>query len=259
MTLRKRLRKLLVGSPFRDPTKKRLIVHGGHHRAGSTWFRKILRKVAITYDLVFQFCSQAELENNTDIFVENHTRITPSFLPPHTGSHMIRDPRDIVISGYFYHLWTQESWAHEPNERYYGRSYQEHLGTLSQEDGMLAEIDRFCSFELGCMLSWDYNNSDFVEIRYEDLIYDEASIFRSIFSHYGFSADAIDRSMGVAEQFSFANRSKRKLGEVRSGTHMRSGKPRQWQECFSERHKDHFKQLAGDAVVRLGYEESNEW
>ena len=27
---------------------------------------------------------------------------------------MIRDPRDVIVSGYFYHQWTDEPWANEP-------------------------------------------------------------------------------------------------------------------------------------------------
>ncbi len=39
----------------------------------------------------------------------------------------------------------------------------------------------------------------------------------------------------------------------------RSGKTGGWREFFSERHKKLFKEVAGDLVVRLGYEKTNDW
>ena len=39
----------------------------------------------------------------------------------------------------------------------------------------------------------------------------------------------------------------------------RSGKTGSWREFFSEEHKKLFKDVAGDLVVRLGYETSNDW
>jgi hypothetical protein len=39
----------------------------------------------------------------------------------------------------------------------------------------------------------------------------------------------------------------------------RSGKTGGWKEHFTEEHKKLFKDVAGDLVVRLGYEKSNDW
>ena len=39
----------------------------------------------------------------------------------------------------------------------------------------------------------------------------------------------------------------------------RSGKTGGWREHFTEEHKKLFKDVAGDLLVRLGYEKSNEW
>ena len=39
----------------------------------------------------------------------------------------------------------------------------------------------------------------------------------------------------------------------------RSGKTGTWQEYFGEEHKKLFKNVAGDLVVKLGYEKSNDW
>jgi len=39
----------------------------------------------------------------------------------------------------------------------------------------------------------------------------------------------------------------------------RSGKTGGWREHFSDEHKQLFKDVAGDLLVRLGYEQSNDW
>lgn len=39
----------------------------------------------------------------------------------------------------------------------------------------------------------------------------------------------------------------------------RSGKTGSWQQFFTEEHKKLFKDVAGDLVVRLGYEKGNDW
>lgn len=39
----------------------------------------------------------------------------------------------------------------------------------------------------------------------------------------------------------------------------RSGKTGGWRQYFTEEHKRLFKEVAGDLLVRLGYEESNDW
>jgi hypothetical protein len=39
----------------------------------------------------------------------------------------------------------------------------------------------------------------------------------------------------------------------------RSGKTGEWRKYFTEEQKKIFKDVAGDLLVRLGYEQSNEW
>ena len=39
----------------------------------------------------------------------------------------------------------------------------------------------------------------------------------------------------------------------------RSGKTGGWKQHFTDEHKDLFKEVAGDLLVRLGYEQDNDW
>jgi hypothetical protein len=44
----------------------------------------------------------------------------------------------------------------------------------------------------------------------------------------------------------------------RSAT-FRSGKSGTWRQYFTEEHKRLFKEVAGDLLIRLGYETDNDW
>jgi hypothetical protein len=109
------------------------------------------------------------------------------------------------------------------------------------------------------MLRWNYDDPAFLELKYEEVIADEPTHFEKLFRHYGFHEDAIEEGLEVAEHYSFQNVSERDIGDVEEESHLRSGKSSQWEDHFDEDLKSHFKELAGDAVVQLGYEETEEW
>jgi len=250
--------RLIAESPFGEEGPA-LLVHCCHHRSGTVWFTRVLSTVARQYGLHFQGAEQDALKPSTEVFLQDHSRIDRSALPPYRGSHMIRDPRDMVVSGYHYHLWTEEEWAQHPREKYDGQSYREALNSVGKKRGMILEMERFCEEDLQDMLRWAYDDPAFLELKYEDVIADEASYFEALFEHYGFHDEAVEVGLDVARYYSFQNLSGRNFGEVEEESHLRSGRTSQWEEHFDDELKARFKEVAGDAVVQLGYEESNDW
>lgn len=109
------------------------------------------------------------------------------------------------------------------------------------------------------MAAWDYNNPHFLEIKYEDIIHNESEVFYQIFKHYQFSEPAIQNCLKIAEKFSFKNKSRCKKGEINNKSHLRSGRTGEWLEIFTNRHKERFKELFGDVLIKLGYETNNDW
>ncbi|MFB6098210.1 MAG: sulfotransferase domain-containing protein, partial [Salinibacter sp.] len=158
-----------------------------------------------------------------------------------------------------YHLWTDEEWARVPRDEYDGKSFQETLKSVGKKRGMILEMERFCREDLQDMLRWDYDDPAFLELKYEDVIADEASHFEALFRHYGFHDDAVDAGLEIAEYYSFQNVAGRSFGDVEEQSHLRSGRTSQWEDHFDDELKARFKKLAGDAVVQLGYEEDNDW
>jgi hypothetical protein len=236
------------------------VVHVAHHRIGTVWFRNVLSLIARQFGLSFQRVAGESGLPYADVLLYPHSRLFDGpRLESFRGSHLIRDPRDVVVSGYHYHLWTHEKWAHIPSPEYGGISYQQYLRSLDPEDGIAAEIRRCAESHFAEMGAWNYAQPEFLELRYEDFIADEADHFARMFRHYGFNEAAVERSVDLALRFSFQKKAGRSIGEVQEGSHLRSGKPGQWQEVFTPDHKALFRELNGDLLERLGYVSGDDW
>ena len=247
--LAKARRALRIGmrSPFPDPTATHdLIVHCCHHKVGTVWFHNVLSAVARDFGLRLYRGDQGGLPAEADIFFQDHSRIDRASLRRARGSHIVRDPRDVVVSAYFHHLRTEEPWVLSPSARYEGRSYQEHLRALDREAGITCEIERCAATVIRDMVEWEHAGNGFLELRYEDLLTDEEAGFRKLFCHYGFSPTAVERSTAIALRFSHT----RMRGRTK---HIRSGRPGEWREHLSEAHLAQLERLTGDAIGRLGY------
>jgi Sulfotransferase domain len=242
----------------RYPQPEKLIIHCGYHKVATTFFSKILKKVAKEFGWKFQSGKQQDLKPETNIFIQSHSKVDLSLLPSYVGSHIIRDPRDMVISGYFYHLWTHEKWCHEKKEKYGNRSYQELLKSLPQEEGITREIVRMKG-AIKNMKNWDYTNPNFLEIKLEDLAKNEKSIFEQIFQQYGFSQEEMELAMSVVDELSFEKRAGRERGKEDRNSHFRKGVSGDWKNHFTPDHKELFKITYPGTLVKLGYESDENW
>jgi hypothetical protein len=257
--LRRRLR-----DPWSPDASARTIVHCSHHKVGTVWILGVLRHVAHAHGLdlaVRPSGSSGGALADLTFFEDSNDFRDSDVGRPYRGSHLIRDPRDVVVSAYFYHLWTEEAWAREPQERYDGKSYQQHLQGLTEPDGLLEQIRNAAVVRR--MVAWDYTNPNIHEMRYEDLVADEREEFTRLFRSYGFNDSAVVRAVELAHKHSFEAKTKRTIGEETqtsdAPSHLRSGRPGQWRELFTPEHVACFKEVHGDAAVRLGYELNNDW
>ena len=236
------------------------IVHCTYHKMGTKWFTSVLAAVADHYGLSFQWIDNQidELDTENDIIVLDHSDLIAQQISPCVGSHLIRDFRDVVVSGYYYHLWTEESWARTPSSRYKGLGYRQYLNGLSEDEGLLAEILRFADYaEERGMKDWNFRHPSFLELKYEQVFGNEKPVFRTLFEHYGFTPDAIDVGLGIADRFSFRNQTKNRQSPEKS--HLRSGRSGQWREVFKKEHEECFKEQLGELLILAGYESSNDW
>lgn len=277
----------------------------GRHKSASTWARNIIHETAAALDLkIVTVHVEAQWEGyptlgdmvrdkRPDILIMTSPwQKDVDTLPEYKGVHLIRDPRDIIVSGYFSH-------RNSHPEQFGGISWPEmiehrkRLLELDKDQGMLAEIE-FSNTFLEPMSTWDYQNPSMLEVRMEDLTVNQIEGWTQIMRHLdllgedGFGrltavtwnlADRREKPWlfkhlrrvlprvpltripaaylpNVLDRYSFTNLSKsdRKPGEVDENSHYRKGVARDWENHFTGMHHEHFRSLYGDLVKRLGYE-----
>lgn len=232
------------------------ILIGTHHKTGSYWLSSIFQNICRYHSLMFYAGTQDSLPAQYDVFFQNHSVFDlDSVGVPFRGIHIIRDPRDVIISGCSYHQKSEEEWLHRPRKDLQGLTYQQKINSYRNiDDQILFEMENVGKETICDMLNWDYTRSSFYELKYEDLIEDiDLILFHKIFSFLGFPGSMIPNLLAVAYNKSLFS------GQHSKSVHIRSGKTNQWKEYFKPNHKDRFLGLFGDALIRLGYEKNNNW
>ncbi len=235
---------------------KNKVLVGTHHKAGTTWMRVIFEKISRKHSLVFHNLSKdSRYPDEFDLLFETHSKFElGSIQTPFRGMHIIRDPRDVIISGCFYHQKAKEYWLHEPRQKWQGLTYQQKINSYRNiDDRIIFEMENVGKGYVEEIMRWDYRNPHFIEIKYEDLIRDiNLTLFHKIFTFLGFPGSAIPEILDIAYSNSLFS------GKVNSA-HVRSGKVKEWRKYFKPIHRDRFLELFGDCLVRLNYEASDNW
>ena len=164
-------------------------------------------------------------------------------------SRFVRDPRDMVVSGYFYHKRGAENWCNRiglteetlrglngavPERMGKYQSFSAYLQGLSREDGLIAEID-FRKYHFNSMLKWPTDDPRIKLFRYEDIIGNEQDVFAEILSFYGLSWP--ERKLGVMLARRFSSQGRGRLKD-----HIRNPEANQWKEYFTPKVSDYFRQ-----------------
>ncbi|HNY01581.1 MAG TPA: sulfotransferase domain-containing protein [Bacteroidales bacterium] len=233
------------------------ILVGTHHKTGTAWLQSVFEEIAREMSLRFCLTSKkVRPDPGCDIDLNYHSAFDLTSLSAgYRGVHLIRDPRDIIVSGCFYHQTSSEAWLYQPLPRLNGATYHDTINSLpSFDEQLLFEMGFIGEVTIRDILNWDYTNPFFQELKYEDLVQDSGLlIFRDLFRFLGFSEDQLPVLLSVAEKHSLFS-----SGFVRGG-HVRSGDSGQWRKHFKPEHKERFIELFGDALVRLGYEQDDNW
>ena len=174
---------------------------------------------------------------------------------PYRGFHVIRDPRDMIVSGYFSHRYSHP--LNNPWGRAYLQAHRQWLNAVPPATGLAREID--IGYGVAAMKDWNYGNPHILEVRFEDLIRSPAHCYGKIFDHLQVRVPpaALD---GVTRQLTFEKLSGgRPAGREDIRSHFRKGLPGDWRNHFNDTHKALFKARWGDVLIRLGYERDNDW
>ena len=147
----------------------------GHHKCATMWLNRILssvcNKLALRFEAVYdeegfgrdlrKYVTGQRIDflsyGNADFsFVES--------LGQHRAFHVIRDPRDIVVSAYFSHMR-----SHSTEEWPELVQYRNKLNSVSKDEGLALEIENRAR-EFRHLSTWDYTQKNILEIRFEELL-----------------------------------------------------------------------------------------
>jgi sulfotransferase 6B1 len=172
--------------------------------------------------------------------------ISNRFLP----YFIFRDPRDVVVSHVFYVTEMESSHVHHAYYQslpdFNARLNISILGRTDTEIEFPDIADRFAPY-----LGW-LHHPEVLSIHFEDLIHDRAATLTRIIDHF------LARVPLQAPRERILHALEASINPTKSPT-FRSGKTGEWKQHFSDQHKKIFKDVAGDLLVKLGYENNNDW
>ena len=186
-----------------------------------------------------------------------HVHATPATIdtlcqPGWAGYFMLRDPRDVVVSHVHYVTEMEPSHIHH---RYYSeelKSFDERLlvSILGRPESGIEFPDIALRFQP--FLGW-IGRPEVLALRFEEFNQDQRAGIQQALEH------AVERGFPLAVPLEQAIPNVLQgLDPGRSPT-FRRGKSGGWREAFTTQHKEAFKQVAGDLLVRLGYEKDLSW
>jgi len=243
-------------------------IYFGHHKCATTWTRRIIQEICKVLRLDYMNVSSGrrncDYDGNLGAFLQKTRRKVPDFLavansywsglgemPSFRAFHMIRDPRDIIVSGYYTHLLRSDHLERKAI-----------LEELSLHEGLKFEIrDRWWQF--GNMEAWPYDEyPNILEVKFEEMVVDPPTFFRKVlgFIGLGISPTLLDK---ILERNSFERLTGRQRGEevpddwLAPGTNvnaLRRGSPGDWVNYFTDEHIRSFNERYPKLLERLGYD-----
>jgi len=179
--------------------------------------------------------------------LEAVSRVTSSAFAPY---FIFRDPRDVAVSHVFY---VADMEPHHVHHGYYASlpDFDARLKTsiLGRPDADIEFPDITGRFTL--YLDW-LNHPEVLPIHFENLVNDRTTTLSRIADHL-LARVPLSAPRQLILEFLESS-----INPDKSPT-FRSGKTGEWKKYFTEEHKKIFKDVAGDLLVRLGYEENNNW
>ena len=167
---------------------------------------------------------------------------------------ILRDPRDVAVSHVHYVTEMEPNHAHHHYYRDVLEDFDQRLQASiegipsGKSRAALPNITQRFEPYLGWL-----NHPEILTLHFEDLISKQVETLGKIFDHavqHNFKP-TYDREQAI-EILS------QSINPQRSPT-FRSGKIGSWQSCFTENHKRVFKDIAGDLLIQLDYEDNLNW
>ena len=252
-----------------------------YHKSGTSLFLHVMTKVSdrLGLTLANHYGLVDRLDLEPDVILLPHSLLRAPLDRPYRAIRLIRDPRDIWVSGYLYHLRCDEGWcrntdldptppigwpqidysvAHWPEdwkrrylERLNGQSYQQNLVDRSLADGLEFELDGYTGCTMATMRQWKLNGADTLDVRLEALMDDFDGVMLRIFDHFGFTAAQSQAALEVAR-----SEDVRRMDDAAMSARpqIHSRKLSKWRDILPAAQLVRFEARHGDLIRELGYE-----
>ena len=271
----------------------------GHHKCASTWIVEIINGICHEMGLkTSNFYNPSNFNSNLREFVEinkidfieyvNADMDDIRDLGLFIGFHVIRDPRDILVSSYFSSLY-----SHPTKDWPELIPHRENLRNANKDEGLFLELD-FLKDQFNQMYHWDYSTSHILELKMEELTAKPYEKFVEIFTFLEMLSNPYDISKRAEHILKiggnklsknifrypifklksiplqnllfhvYNNRFSVKSGGREPGqedthNHYRKGVSGDWKNHFNNMHKQAFKEKYNNLLIKLKYETASDW
>jgi len=239
-----------------------MLVFAGHPKASLVWhqyvYGEIFRKLALKVNYATRLINAKRyLEQNPCNFLFYKSASYKQIQDDWIGFHVYRDPRDMLISGYFSSKFSHPAEKHPKLQK-----QRAQLLKLPLDLGLMLEMD-YLDEHFQEMFGWDLNDNRFLTISMEKLFSSEKNTFlfnQQVIKHLGWEGYITNNYLeSLLEKYSFKNLTNRNKGDTDKTHHFRNGLPEDWKNYFTPEVKEEFKYRYGEILIEYNYEKSNDW
>ena len=222
------------------------------------------------------FAAEADRDADIVIFVHSLIGFDVAGLECR-GVRLVRDPRDVWVSGYLYHTHCSEKWCTNEDfdvtapivwprvpksqqhrserwkrkylKRLGGKSYQQNLLELDQTGGLAFELRRYARWTIKSMCAWRPSPS-IVDYQMERLSTDFDSFMGMLFDHLGLKGEKLDIAMSIAARHDVTRMSD---AQIAANDHIHSRELSKWRGFLQADDVALYESRFAGASTILGY------
>ena len=252
-----------------------------HHKVATALMSKVFRDISTYFGLKFIDAPgyNQNISNSAHIVHYWHSLVSDEIInSKHKGVHVMRDPRDVIVSGYLYHKRSSEAWCINENFELSenivwpqvdfsqeflsntekidyinwlnGNSYQENIKSLNQNEGLIFEMEGFAGRTISDMINWK-RNENIIESKFEEIIANYDDVWEGIFTHMGFSNENLKLAIEIARRHDLSRMTE---DQIAKDSHISTGKITKWKDFFSQDVEKEYTERFGNCHLSLGYE-----
>jgi hypothetical protein len=177
------------------------------------------------------------------------------------GIHTVRNPYEVIVSGYLYHLKCHERWCIDKsyvfptnsifngkNYNFDGKSYQKKLKSLQPDDGLMMEIEEMSQYAILAMYNWDYTDPRILNVKLEEFMDDYEQTLRQVLTHL--QIKDIDSALRKCARFNIYDKPICQTGFITNTKHDKQ----RYKKYLKSQHYNRIKKIYPDDLFsKLGY------